>query len=178
MAHLYLVISYSGTGPAWLIRKFTKRPYSHASIALDRSLGEIYSFGRKRLYNPLNAGFVTEKIGEGIYRRFPDTTCVVLELSVTEESYRKVCGVIAEMLAEREKYRYNFVGVARAARGKTRPRPYQYFCSEFVRMVLARSGVDLSTVPAACHPMDFLDLPCGKVIYTGKLNAYPGTQKV
>lgn len=53
---------HTGTLPGIIIKLFTRYQYSHILISLDMSLTKMYSFGRKTLFNPLNAGFVIENI--------------------------------------------------------------------------------------------------------------------
>lgn len=170
--NLYLVLSYSGSFPAWLIRLFTHKIYSHSSISLDRELSEIYSFGRKKINNPLVGGFVIEKIGEGIYQKFPKAYGTVLEIPVTEEQYNKVSETITGFLSEKEQYKYAFFGAVLAGMGKKYHRSHRYYCSEFVRTVLETSGMDVSMLPPACKPMDFYLLPGYRTIYTGRINSY------
>ncbi len=55
---IYIVLTQTKTYPARAIRLYTNEPYAHASIALDENLDEMYSFARKGLYNPFNAGFI------------------------------------------------------------------------------------------------------------------------
>ena len=82
---LYILISKTHTVPARIIKFWTKEPYAHASIALDLELREMYSFARKGIYNPFNCGFIIEDIDNGIFGRDVETSCVVLELTVTDK---------------------------------------------------------------------------------------------
>ena len=64
---IYVLLSRTHTTPARLIRFLTKEPYSHASIALDVELKELYSFARKHIHNPFDCGFIEEDIETGIF---------------------------------------------------------------------------------------------------------------
>ena len=57
---IYVVVTCTGTGVAKAIRIVTRKPYSHASIALDASLNELYSFSRNYKPIPLPASFNPE----------------------------------------------------------------------------------------------------------------------
>ena len=59
---IFLVVSDTGTILTRLIKAYTKTPYNHASISFDAELSEVYSFGRKTVYNPFIGGFVKEDI--------------------------------------------------------------------------------------------------------------------
>ncbi len=52
---LLIVLSQTGTCVARFIRLFTRKPYNHASVSLDLSLEEIYSFCRTYRHLPLPA---------------------------------------------------------------------------------------------------------------------------
>ena len=68
MKNIYLIITYTGTLPAKLIKLYTKNEYSHISISLDKELNEMYSFARKNPYNFLNAGMIQEYINQEEYK--------------------------------------------------------------------------------------------------------------
>ena len=46
MKKIYIVLTYTGTILSRIIKVFTKKEYSHVSIALDQDLKYMYSFGR------------------------------------------------------------------------------------------------------------------------------------
>ncbi|MBQ9989121.1 MAG: hypothetical protein IJP30_05245 [Clostridia bacterium] len=54
---LYVLLTFTNTLVARGIRMYCKEPYSHVSLAFDENLEEMYSFARKGIYNPFNAGF-------------------------------------------------------------------------------------------------------------------------
>ena len=63
--NIYIVLTQTKTYPARAIRLYTQEPYAHASIAFDENLEEMYSFARRGVYNPFNAGFIREDIDKG-----------------------------------------------------------------------------------------------------------------
>ena len=62
MRKVYLVLTYTGTILSRIVKFYTKKEYSHVSIALDENLEEMYSFGRLNPYVAFIGGFVHEKI--------------------------------------------------------------------------------------------------------------------
>lgn len=68
----------------------------------------MYSFARKGIYNPFNCGFIIEDIDTGIFGRDVETSCVVLELTVTDKQYRHVLQELAAFKTNADRYRYNF----------------------------------------------------------------------
>lgn len=91
---IYILLTNTGTLFTRVIQTYTKAPYNHASISFDRELTELYSFGRKHPSNPLNGGFVKEDIQTGTYSKYPNTTCVIYELQVTEREVEKMKRVL------------------------------------------------------------------------------------
>ena len=48
--HLYVVLTRTNTIISRLIHLFTQDEYTHAALALDRELTEMYSFARQYTY--------------------------------------------------------------------------------------------------------------------------------
>jgi hypothetical protein len=55
---------------------------------------EMYSFGRKHPNNPIDGGFVKEDVISGTYSKYPETTCVIYQLEVTERDIEKMKRVL------------------------------------------------------------------------------------
>ncbi len=166
---IYIVLSFTGTAPATLIRMFTRKKYSHSSIALDKELNEMYSFGRLNPYNPFKGGFVHEGIYRGTFNRFKKTKAKVLEIDVTEEDYNRISDEIASF--KNGKWKYNYLGVLlyplkKAIRFKNR-----FYCSEFVKHLLDLTNVDFA-LPEVVEPYDFNSIEKSNVIYEGILRKY------
>ena len=60
MKDIYIIQMHTGTIPSVIIKSFTRYKYSHVLIATNNSFKKMYSFGRKTLFNPFNAGLVTK----------------------------------------------------------------------------------------------------------------------
>lgn len=80
---IYIVLTQTSTLPSRAIRLYTHEPYAHASIAFDEELMEMYSFARRGIYNPFNAGFIREYIDKGVFGRFESTDCRIYSLRIT-----------------------------------------------------------------------------------------------
>ena len=63
--HIFVLLMQTGTSVAKVLHFFTRKPYNHASVALDLTLEEMYSFCRNHSHFPLPAGFNREIVGEG-----------------------------------------------------------------------------------------------------------------
>jgi hypothetical protein len=173
MNAIYIVLTDSGTLFTKLIKQFTKSPYNHASIALDAELKHIYSFGRKSLHFPLNAGFVKERLDQGIYLKLKHTTCVVYELRLETAQYEQIVREIQRFELEADRFTYNFWGLFNFLLPFRLERSSAYFCSEFVATVLKNGGVDvMEKPPCMTAPHDFMKAPGARPLYEGRLSAY------
>ncbi|NMA94492.1 MAG: hypothetical protein GX974_00450 [Clostridiales bacterium] len=170
---IYILLTYSGTLPSKVIKRYTREPYSHVSIALDIELTELYSFGRLRPYNPIYGGFVREDIIYGTYGRFPQTSCALYSLTIDEYEYIRLKEELYNFVANSTMYRYNFLGLFGIMIGIPIQRSHKYFCSQFVATLLVNCGVDLfHKSPALVSPMDFRKCSKLNLIYEGNLRAY------
>ena len=169
---IFIVLTQTGSIVSAGIKLAKKKEYNHASLAMDVSLEPMYSFGRRHPYNPFWGGFVEEHIHSGTFKRFPKTRCSVYRAAVEESQYAAIEELLARMLLEKERYKFNVRGLMTAAFDKYKKRENYYYCSEFVRRVLEEAGVDVSAVPEAVHPEYLTALSDEKPIYTGLLREY------
>lgn len=168
---IYILLSHSGSMFSKAINICTKQPYTHVSIALDKDLEELYSFGRIRPYNPVIGGFIKEDISGGTYKRFPNTRCALYSLKITSKQYKELKKELNKFKRERDKYGYNLVGVVGAAFNYPICREYRYFCSQFVSELLLKSGIKLiDKNPSLTAPMDFTESDELECIYVGYLS--------
>ncbi len=173
MAEVYILLTRTGSFFSQTIGLYTKAPYNHVSISLDKELTELYSFGRKTPYNPMRAGFVKEGIHGGIYGRFPNTKCELYSLQVTDRQKEKITRVINHFKKNAKHYRYNFLGIAAVPFGKALERSNAFFCSQFVATVLKMAGVNVWTKPTGLiTPDECRKSPQLKKVYEGSLIDY------
>jgi hypothetical protein len=134
---------------------------------------EVYSFGRKSAKNPFIGGFVREDIDSVIFRQ---ADCAIYSLNITEAEFQKMYQYIQEIASEKEKYRYNFIGLFGVLFQKPIKRKNAFFCSQFVASVLKESKVidfedeELSLV----KPSDLTHLANFELVFEGGLNDYQG----
>lgn len=170
---LYILLSDTGTWLNKSVKWYTKAPYNHASLSLDRELIELYSFGRKNPKNPVLGGFAKEDVRNGIYTYFPNTTCVLYRLKVTDVEYRKVESVLEAFKKNSDKYTYNAVGLLGVALNRPIEPLNSYFCSQFVAEVLERAGIYLwDKDPALVSPDDFRFSDRLELLYEGSIYQY------
>ncbi len=170
---IYILLSDTGTLLTNVIKRYTKAPYNHASIAFHPDLSEVYSFGRKEPGNPWIGGFVKENINCGLYKLKPDTTCAVYSLTVSNDAYHKMLICIQDFERNKNDYKYNFIGLFGVALNMTIDRSHAYFCSQFVATVLNSGGIEIVDKPACfTTPNDFRDIPIFTLEFEGELRYY------
>ncbi len=175
---LYIVVSQTGTILSRMLKIITGASYNHASVSLDQSLQTMYSFGRRNPYNPVWGGFVMESPRKGTFKRFSNTDAVVICLSISAAQYRAIMAYLTSMFYEREKYRYNYLGLILAAFHIRHLSKNRYYCSEFVKDLLIRFHVtDEEEFELITQPIHFLKIANGHVIYRGKLRNYSGVSE-
>ncbi|MED3647070.1 hypothetical protein P4475_09655 [Halalkalibacterium halodurans] len=161
--HVYILLTDTGT-------LFT-RMINHASIAFDRELSELYSFGRKRPHNPFLGGFVRENVHAPLFYR---ASCAVYRCEVSLADYKAMKQKVAMIEKQQDDYRYNLLGLIGLMCKWDIQRERAFFCSQFVATILNGGSTKLvSTPPQFVQPYHLTDLICTEKIYEGKLAAYP-----
>lgn len=173
MKNVYIVLTDTGSAFTRMIKFFTRKPYNHVSISLERDLETLYSFGRIRPYNPFLGGFVEERINQGTFALFKNTRALVLELPVEEEEHERLRYLIHAFLEDKDAYRYNLIGVLGALFQRPISRKNRYFCSSFVADVSKQAGfLHLERSPHLVRPDEFMNLEEAKIVYEGLLRDY------
>lgn len=168
---VYIVLTGTGTWLSRLIGCYTRAPLNHASIALDRSLREVYSFGRKKTTQPFSGGFVQEDFyGDPLYRR---ADCAVYRCRVSADAFRAIQERIDRMMREQHRYKYHVLGLLGVVLGRKFAKTDAYFCSHFVASVLEEAGVKAVRKPAHfVTPGDFAESPFVEEVYRGEVTRY------
>ena len=170
---VYIVLTLTQTYPARVIHLYTSEPYAHASIAFDEDLEEMYSFARRGIWNPFNAGFVEEDITNGIFGKYTSTTCNIYQLKITENQYIKLREEVEIFRCNKRDYSYNYLGLIGAAVNVPIQTRQRYFCSQFVAYILERSDINIFNKNCALvKPSDIRLNTRLKSIYIGKLADY------
>jgi len=153
---VFVLLTHTGTILSNIIKDVTKVPYSHSSISFDSSLKNMYSFGRKYKNNPLIGMFVKENIQAGLYADVAEKA--TFSLYVTFVSLKEK-GAMEEKLSyfldNKDKFKYNFIGLIKNKMGKTSNRDDAYFCSQFVDTVLKAGKSYFNKDSSLVRPYDF-----------------------
>lgn len=170
---LYILLSHTGSFVSKCIGVYTKKTYSHVSLALDQNLDEIYSFSRLKPHNPLIGGFIREDIDTGTFSYFPNTICALYSIDISEIQYKQIRLEIRKFITSNHKYKYNYLGLIGLLLNSPIKRQHYYFCSQFVAEVLNNSGIMIVDKDAGLTtPNDFFDNKNLQLVYEGNLNNY------
>jgi len=170
MKSVYILLTKTNTIPARIIRKVNGDTYSHASLALDKELTELYSFARRNIRFPLIAGFIREDIDVGIFARNGDAPCALYELEINDDTYEAIQSRIKDMLNNYDAYKYNILGLLLYNFGIPIERRYHFVCSQFVAHILYTNGaLKFPKKINLIRPADFCDLPELHEVYKGRL---------
>jgi len=173
MKKIYIILTHTGTILSQIIKYWTKDEFSHISIALDADLEEMYSFGRLNPYNPFLGSFVHEYINKGTFKRFKKTRAEVYSMFVTDEQYEKAKKTIAYFENNKQKYKFNILGLACVSINKKITRKNTFYCAEFVKHILKVSGItEVNELPQIIRPENFKQLHGLRIEYEGLLKKY------
>ncbi len=170
---IYIVQMHTKTIPARLVKSVTHYPYSHVGICLTNKCDEVYSFGRKSLYNVLNGGFVKEYKNGAFFNKFDDTVCRVYELEIDENQYLNIKEQLDLMEETSDLYKYDFLGAFLRAFHIPAYFKNKYVCSTFVADVLEQAGV-CSFEKELCFvkPIDFENISGAKEVFLGEYKKF------
>lgn len=171
MKKIYIVLTYTGTILSKMVKMYTRREFSHVSIALDEDLKEMYSFGRRNAYNPFVAGFVHEGLDRGTFRRFKKTKTRIYSMQISDEKYDKVVKIIDRIKSNKKDYDFNIIGLFAVAIHLKFRREKSFYCAEFVKYVLEQSKI-AKDLPELIQPEDFKNIEGLNVEYSGILREY------
>ncbi|MEA5027011.1 MAG: hypothetical protein VB012_05055 [Erysipelotrichaceae bacterium] len=170
MKSIYILLTKSDTYFSRFIHYMTSDEYTHSSIALDRNLDQVYSFGRRNPRLMWPAGFVREDVRSGLFKRCESNNCCLFELTVSDEIYTKIEENLTGMMQEADKYHYNLLGAFYCKMNRERPKENKYFCSEFVSELLERYEIaELPKATGLMRPIDFYDVKELNLLYYGEL---------
>ena len=167
---VYILLSRTPSVPSKLIYFFSRKRYTHSSIAIEPATDKFCSYGRRRLNNVFVAGLIQEDTNGGLFKKFPDSPCELLMLEVSDESYVKIKELIKLHFDNYDKCTYKFSAFLTMPLHTKRELKLKLVCSQFVAKLLHESGAcDLPRHPALMHPIDFMSIDNIKSVYVGKI---------
>ena len=169
---VYITLFSNDTNFGKLIRKATGSEYSHATVALDPTMNNMYSFSDIP-YNEARffcAGFVRESIWSPEYTK--NRHFRVLVTFVNKAGRDKIQKKIDYFINNFEKYNYNDIGLVqyyfkfKNTKKHDETKKMRWFCSEFVSAMVNASDETEGFENILASPQDLLGKP--NVIDLGK----------
>lgn len=169
---VYITLFSNDTNFGKLIRKATGSEYSHATVALDPTMNNMYSFSDIP-YNEARffcAGFVRESIWSPEYTK--NRHFRVLVTFVDKVGKDKIQKKIDHFINNFEKYNYNDIGLVqyyfkfKNTKKHDETKKMRWFCSEFVSAMVNASDETKGFENILASPQDLLGKP--NVIDLGK----------
>lgn len=148
--YIYVMLSQTPTGFGKTIRKVMGYTYNHTSIAFDKELVQLYSFGRKVHKVPVVAGLVREYPERFSLNVTSDVPVRIYRIPVTQEQYDIGLSRIQEILDDEDEYLYNLYSVLLYPVFRGFSTFKAYHCTEFVAHLLQRMKVELHEDKPAC----------------------------
>ena len=148
----------------------TQKKYNHISIALDKELHEVYSFGRLKPSNPVIGGFSLEDVTSDFYLK---AECQIYELAITTAQLKSLRFNLTAYEKNKTHYHYNLLGLITAWAKIPWDREFAYFCSEFVSTLLIDSKIlNNNLIPSITTPHEIIENLELKLIYEGPMWQY------
>ena len=167
---IYILLTRTGTMPAKVIHFFKGGTFTHTSLSLIPTTDCLYSYARRKINNPFNAGLIIENIHTEVFAMYPDCHCALYSIVVSDEAYEKMQGEITFFFNNYKKAKYNFLGMIPLAIGIRIRRKFRLTCSQFVALILQSSReIELPKDPYLMLPNDFPQISGIELEYDGVL---------
>lgn len=135
---VYVVLTDTGKPHAKVIKKVTGEPYNHASLSLDTSLQNMFSF------NMHGKGFDTKSIFSDYYGKHLDIVRYSIYCYMASpEEFNLVQRAIEEIRSHAEKWHFSMTGLIGFYSKHKTLRDDAMVCSEFVAAMLKAMNPDL-----------------------------------
>ena len=171
---VFIVMSFTDTLFGYAERLIKNVTYSHAGLAVDSNLKEIFTFSFGKEYN----GFTTESLDDYI-RASKKSTISVIAIFVNEDTRNKIYSTLNELNRNKKKTRYGFGNLFNILMNRAKEYPYpenlSLVCSQFVDTILKLVEIDITNKKSnLVIPQDFQISNNPKVykIYEGLATQY------
>ena len=189
---VYVVLMRSKSILSVAINLLKGDKYTHAAISLNAELSLMFSFGRRRFWNPFVGCFKRERLDDEFFSRQKKLPGVIIRIPINEKTFKSIADDILEMLLEAHAYKFNVWGMFLTTIKKDfspvisycskieEEASNDYFCSEFVYQLLREHSVADFGTPRGCvrpwHLYYLTQIPEARLIYEGDLLLYEPAQ--
>ena len=102
MNEIFIVLIRAHTGLGSIARLFTRYPYTHAALSLDRSLTDFVSYSRRYHSFPFDAGFTHEYRDYYAFGKHKDVKIKVFRLCPDDAHMQEIRRFLARCESDRE----------------------------------------------------------------------------
>ena len=157
---VYVVLTHCSYGFANFVKFMTHAVYSHASIAFDTCLKEVYSFAsRCKEHTLVPLGFSEENIFRFI-KMDKDAKYALYVMFVPSKDYSLMKSKVMHYKANKASYGYDVAGVVKNFFGKRSMNDKNKFCSGFVSEILNSGSKQITHKESdMMRPEDIPDIP-------------------
>lgn len=165
--NIYFILTNTKTYLGKMIQSVLEVDYNHISISFEDNFNKVYGFGTNSDENEM--GFIIERFDKGVYRD-NNGEYMTLEMKVTPEEKKKIIKNLNFYIDNRNKLKFNKVGLFANAVGIAHNPNHAFFCSQFIAKLLEDSGIKLFDKSyGLVRPSDFMFHPSIKEIHKGFL---------
>jgi hypothetical protein len=175
--YIYLVLSRTPSRFGRMIRFISGDSFNHASLAFDKNLSMLYSFGRRKNNIPLNAGLVKEYTERFSLKKVDCVSVRIYKIPVSREQYELGKKRIRQIMKD-ETYLYNLYSVLFYPIFKGFYTYKAFTCVEFVIDMLKymKIPVEMDKPSYKYLPDDMMEILDYPVFFEGNLLEYECSQ--
>ena len=145
---IFIITSYTNTSFGKVIKTFTHAKYTHAAIAFDTSLEQLYSFNAdpKVTTNGNKGGISRESLSE--YINTYDKAIIQVNCILCKESdFDIVKNTLDDIFRKESDTRYGYMNILNILIGRVKDTGMSMVCSQFVSYILHKADIKLVDKP-------------------------------
>lgn len=163
---VFILLTKGHTILSTLIYKATHDEHSHASIAFDIKLNDIYSFGTKKLNPKREMGFVHTSYDSDIWGEIP-TAYDLYVTFIDQKSKEKIMKALQYFTVNADKLSYHWVGLIKIFFNIKDSNKRKFICSRFVASLLGEGGVKMARDTSLYRPSQLRDIDNVEFVISG-----------
>ena len=178
MKYIYIFLTRTQSVVSKIVSFLSSETYTHAAIAFDEDLEQLYSSARKDGFKMFPAGPCQEHLDRGFYTLVGKTPCAIYRLEVSDEAYFSAKQRIEWFMQHQDEFKFNALGIVACKFGIPWERENKYFCSEFVAEILRQSkSAKLPKRNCLMRPSDYMSLPKITKVFEGDVGELNSRKK-
>jgi hypothetical protein len=155
---VYVLLTRSNTLVSRIIYQVTKDEFTHCSLSIDQDMQKMYSFCRRYPDLPLPAGFTSESIYQGFYKKHHTIPCKLYSFEVSDDDYVRLKVSLEQLMEKSSELKYDLLGTFYCRLNRAHERYNHRYCSWFVSELLGKLGVlNFNKHYSLVRPVDFTD---------------------